>query len=84
MFSSWLFPYLLKSVLSNLGLYSISNFERDCLAGAETFFGHDISHWDEDACVLKWNEVEGALFENELGRLLARGDGHGLQQSEES
>lgn len=69
LFSSWLFPLMVKKLLSDNGLYQLSSLDSDCRARIEEFFAHDILARDIEGR-LYWSRVEDDMRMNELGRAL--------------
>jgi hypothetical protein len=70
MFSSWLFPVLLKAVLAQGRAYELTAEDSDCLEVAEDFITADISRWDEAQQTLGWSEVEERISWRALDRAL--------------
>lgn len=71
MFSSWFFPFVLKSVLSANGYYTLSAEDKDYLTDFEILFSTDISNSIPDHA-LGWNAILEKLDEKELNRLIAK------------
>lgn len=73
LFAAWLFPLMVKKVLSDAGLYTLSELDRDYRKGFEEFFAHDIlSPIDGDEATLWWSKVEQKLHRAEMARALYR------------
>jgi hypothetical protein len=69
LFGSWLFPLLVKLILSKTGAYTLSDLDKDLLADCERFFSTDVLAVDSDGR-LQWNIVDCKLRERQLGRAL--------------
>jgi len=69
LFSSWLFPLMVKKVLSDSGYYQLSDLDAECRARGEEFFAHDVLAQDADGR-LYWTLVEDEMRLRELGRAL--------------
>ena len=64
LFTSMLFPLMVKQALADMGLYAISDRDRASRGGFEVFLGHDLlGKVEEDKPELWWSRVErGLLF----------------------
>jgi hypothetical protein len=62
LFSSWLFPLMVKKILVDAGLYQLSDEDLAARRGCEAFLAHDLLsriHEDGDECW--WNRVESEI-----------------------
>lgn len=63
LFSSWLFPLIVKQLLAAENLFRLSEEDTAARTGFEAFFGHDLlAYSDEDERHLWWNRVESDLL----------------------
>jgi hypothetical protein len=69
MFASWLFPLMVKGVLAEYDLYTLSDQDKDCRADFEEFFAADVSLPKTDF-TLPWNDVIDEIDRKDLRRLL--------------
>jgi hypothetical protein len=67
MFASWLFPLMVKGVVAEHGVYTLSDEDKDCRSDFEQFFAEDISKPNADSS-LPWNVVINAIEEKDLER----------------
>lgn len=70
MFSSWLFPFVVKNILATANFYRLTDDDLDEIANCELFLSHDISHWDTERQRLTWQDVEEAFDERRIERFL--------------
>lgn len=70
LFSSWLFPLIVKKVLSDAGYYQLSELDKECRASFEDFFAYDILTQDAKG-QFYWSVVDDKLRLRELGRELS-------------
>lgn len=71
MFSSWLFPLLLKRVLVDAGIHALSECDRFYLSHCERFITSNVAEFDEKTGRLQWGNVEAVLELEWLARILA-------------
>ena len=77
LFASWLFPLVVKKVLADVGLYALSDLDKESRAGIEEFFAYDVLAVN-DAGQLAWCEVEDKIRMRDFGRAIYRSlDGGG-------
>ncbi|MEB0222897.1 hypothetical protein [Pseudomonas sp. 10S4] len=63
LFSSWLFPLMVKKMLSDEGLYELQEEDVVARRGFEAFFAYDLlAYADEEERDLWWNRVERELL----------------------
>lgn len=63
LFSSWLFPLMVKKMLADEGVYELQEEDLVARRGFEAFFAHDLLAFaDEDERDLWWNRVECKLL----------------------
>jgi hypothetical protein len=77
LFSSWLFPLMVKKILVDAGLYQLSDEGVAARKGCEAFLAHDLlSRIDEDSGERWWNrvdsEISDSLFADALLSLIER------------
>ncbi|WP_085632935.1 hypothetical protein [Pseudomonas sp. R16(2017)] len=75
LFSSWLFPLIVKKILADADLYSLSDEDVAARKGCEAFLAHDLlSRINEDSDERWWNrvdsEISNSLLTNTLLSLL--------------
>jgi hypothetical protein len=59
LFSSWLFPLVVKKLLADEGHYALSDEDLAARRGLEMFFGYDLlAYCDDDERDLWWNRVD--------------------------
>jgi hypothetical protein len=62
LFSSWLFPLMVKKVLVDAGLYQLSDEDAAARKGCEAFLAHDLlSPIDEDSDERWWNRIDSEI-----------------------
>jgi hypothetical protein len=71
LFSSWLFPFMVKGVLAEHGLYTLNDFDKDCRKHCEKFLSEDILAPVEPDGIY-WNRIDGEIYSLELERELIR------------
>jgi hypothetical protein len=75
MFSSWLFPLMIKGVLAEHQEYVLSDADKDCRADFEKFFSEDISALESDAPQQSfWMKILSEIEAPEFCRVLSRLD----------
>ena len=63
LFSSWLFPLMVKKTLADEGLYELSNEDRAARQGCEAFLAYDVlSRTSEEADECWWSRIEGEIL----------------------
>jgi hypothetical protein len=63
LFSSWLFPLMVKKLLGAEGLYELGDEDVASGSGFEAFFAHDLlACADDEEISLRWNRVESELL----------------------
>ena len=76
MFTSWLFPLMVKGVLAKHGEYVLSDADRDCRADFEKFFSEDISaRTTETPQESFWMKILSEIEAPEFCRVLSKLDG---------
>lgn len=71
LFASWLFPLMVKKLLADVRLYSLSDHDKDARSCLEQFFSQNVLAVNGDG-QLAWCEVEDRIRAHELGRVIAR------------
>jgi hypothetical protein len=71
LFISWLFPLMVKKELADVGLYELSDYDKDFRSSIEQFFAHNIFARN-DANKLAWCEVVDEIESRDLGRLIEK------------
>lgn len=62
LFSSWLFPLMVKKILADAGFYQLSDEDLAARRGCEAFLAHDLlSRIHEDSDDRWWNRVESEI-----------------------
>jgi len=65
LFSSWLFPLMVKKILVDAGLYQLSYEDMAARIGCEAFLAHDLlSRIDEDSDERWWNRVDSEISQS--------------------
>lgn len=67
MFASWLFPLMVKGVIAEHGIYTLSDEDKDYRSDFEQFFAEDISQ-PINGSTLPWNVVVDTIGEKDLDR----------------
>lgn len=63
LFSSWLFPLVVKKLLANEGHYALSDEDMAARQGLEMFFAHDLlAYCDADERDVWWNRIQRDLL----------------------
>jgi len=63
LFSSWLFPLMVKKMLAAEGLYELQDEDVIARRGFEAFFAHDLlAYADDEETNFWWNRVESELL----------------------
>jgi hypothetical protein len=76
MFTSWLFPLMVKGVLAEHGEYTLSDADKDCRADFEKFFSEDISALaSEEPQQSFWMKILSEIEAKELCRFISSLDG---------
>ncbi|MBP4001375.1 hypothetical protein [Pseudomonas koreensis] len=71
LFSSWLFPLMVKKVLTDAGLYQLREEDLAARRGCEAFLAHDLlSRIHENSDERWWNRIESKILHSILSEIL--------------